>query len=159
MSYIFPAPGTGAKATLSLTDATGEYTVNNPLVIPALQDMTLNAANDVFSWTQLDETAKLQIATTSTNSISGNIVLDQETFFGTGIGTEESLSDPGIFGVSVDKTKIAFSLYLGDDSDGNTGKTITGTGYITGLSPSVSADSPVWVSPFTITVTGEYIVV
>jgi hypothetical protein len=73
MAYIYPAPGvTNVEATLKIhktskaADATG-------LAIPALQDMTINAANDVFTWTQLDETAKLQIATTSTNSISMNL--------------------------------------------------------------------------------------
>jgi len=48
---------------------------------------------------------------------------------------------------------------MGDESDGSTGKTISGKGYITGLAPTVSADSPVWVSPITITVTGDYTVV
>jgi len=35
---------------------------------------------------------------------------------------------------------------------------INGKGYITGLAPTVSADSPVWVTPITITVTGDYTV-
>jgi hypothetical protein len=35
---------------------------------------------------------------------------------------------------------------------------LSGEGYITGLAPTVSADAPVWVSPITITVSGEYTV-
>jgi hypothetical protein len=133
------------------------------MVVPALQDMTINAANDVFTWTQLDETAKLQIATTSTNSISANIVLDQSTFFGTGDGADagsdvNTAAEYGIFGLSTNKVKIDFDLYLGDTDGGSTGNTISGSGYITGLAPTVSADSPVWVTPITITVTGEYTV-
>ena len=158
MSYIYPAPGSaGVEATLTINDATGAYTANTIMVVPALQDMTVNAANDVFSWTQLDNSAKLQIATTSTNSISGNLVLDQTTFFGD--GTTDGVQIVGVFGLSTAKQKINFSLYLGDEDDGSAGKYVEGVGYITGLSPTVSADSPVWVSPFTITVTGEYSVV
>jgi hypothetical protein len=158
MAYIYPAPGVaGVQATLKVhktskaADATG-------LAIPALQDVTVNAANDVFTWTQLDNTAKLQIATTSTNSLSMNIVLDQTTFFGTTGSGGSTAAAAGIFGLSVDKAKVFFDLYLGDTDAGGTGKIISGSGYITGLAPTVSADSPVWVSPITITVTGEYTV-
>jgi hypothetical protein len=47
---------------------------------------------------------------------------------------------------------------MGDTSTGGAGKTITGVAYITGLAPTVSADAPVWVSPVTLTVTGNYTV-
>ena len=52
MAYIYPAPGvSGVQATLNIeieADAT-----NDSLLVPALQDITVNAANDVFTWTQL----------------------------------------------------------------------------------------------------------
>jgi hypothetical protein len=157
MAYIYPAPGvTGVESTLSieiLADGT-----DDSLVIPGLQDITVNAANDVFTWTQLDETAKKQVATTSTNSLSMNLVLDQTSFFGDGVTGSGTASHHGVFGMSVRKDKIEFSLYLGDTDAGAVGKTISGQGYITGLAPTVSADSPVWVSPITITVDGEYTV-
>lgn len=156
MAYIYPAPGVaGVELTLTIhhtskiADATG-------LAVPALQDVTVNNANDVFTWTQLDSGSKLQIATTATNSLSGNIVLDQTTFFGTTGSGGTTAAASGIFGLSADKTIVQFDLYLGDESDGTTGKTISGYGYITGLAPTVSADAPVWVSPFTLTVTGDY---
>ena len=128
------------------------------MTVPSLQDITVNNSNDVFTWTQLDETAKKQVATTSTNSIAMNLVLEQTTFFGDGTSSAGTASLKGIFGMSKDKDLVEFSLYLGDDSAGNTGKTISGTGYVTGLAPTVSADAPVWVTPITITVTGEYTV-
>lgn len=154
MAYIYPAPGvSGVQLTLTLK-VTGDTT---GLSVPALQNITLNNANDVFTWTQLDQGAKLQIATTSTNSLSGNIVLDQDSFFGvTAVG--EVAKSKGIFGLSKDKQIVNFELYMGDESDGGQGKTISGSGYVTGLAPTVSADSPVWVSPFTLTVTGDYTV-
>lgn len=160
MGYIYPAPGVSNVETV-LTIRVASNGSDTGLIVPALQDITVNAANDVFTWTQLDETAKLQIATTSTNSISMNLVLDQATFFGTGDGADAGsdinrADEYGLFGLSTSKVKINFSLYLGDTDAGAAGKTISGSGYITGLAPTVSADSPVWVSPITITVTGEY---
>jgi hypothetical protein len=155
MAYIYPAPGvSGVQLTLTLkvgTDSLG-------LVVPALQDVTVNNANDVFTWTQLDTGSKLQVATTATNSLAGNIVLDQDSFFGVTTSGEVAKTK-GIFGLSKDKQIVDFSLYMGDESDGSTGKTLSGEGYVTGLAPTVSADSPVWVSPFTLTITGDFTVV
>lgn len=158
MAYIYPAPGvSGVQATLSIdVSANGSDT---GLSVPALQDVTVNNANDVFTWTQLDATAKKQIATTSTNSLAMNIVLDQTVFFGDSTDSDtNSATYFGIFNLSKNKTKVGFSLYFGDTDGGATGKTISGEGYITGLAPTVSADAPVWVSPITITVDGEYTV-
>ena len=159
MAYIYPAPGvTDAEATLTITDNSG--TLSGNIGVPALQDVTINAANDVFTWTQLDETAKLQVATTSTNSLSMNLVLDKDTFFGTvasgNYAGATTMAELGIFGASIQKTLVDFDLYMGDESDGTAGITVSGSGYVTGLAPTVSADAPVWVSPITITVTGEY---
>jgi hypothetical protein len=201
MAYIFPAPGvTGVQATLSINnDALSAGDVQ--LTIPALQDITINNANDVFTWTQLDSGSKLQVATTATNDLSMNLVLDQDVFFGAfttvanvaalpvsgmtigtiffataeaawykatsatvtalitgGTTTVRPAKAAGIFGLSKDKSLVDFTLYLGDTSTGATGKTITGVAYITGLAPTVSADAPVWVSPITLTVTGDYTV-
>lgn len=156
MAYINPSPGvSGAQVTLKVyrtskvADATG-------LSIPGLQDVTLNASNDVFTWTQLDSASKKQVATTATNSLAMNLVVDETSFFGTGSGS--TAAGKGIFGLSKDKTIVEFELNFGDNDDGTATKVISGFGYITGLAPTVSADSPVWVSPITITVTGDYTV-
>lgn len=155
MAYIYPAPGVAnVQATLTLV----ADTVAGNLALPALQDVTVNNANDVFTWTQLDQGSKLQIATTATNSLAMNLVLDKTTFFGNSSATTGSAPKLGVFGLSKDKTLVDFTLYMGDESTGATGPTITGQGYVTGLAPTVSADAPVWVSPITITVTGDYTV-
>jgi hypothetical protein len=152
-NYIYPAPGVAnVQVTLTLTDSANVLTGN--LAVPSLQDITINNSNDVFTWTQLDAGSKKQVATTATNSVSMNLVLDQDSFFGTG-GTT-TVANVGLIGMSQAKTRVGFSLYMGDESDGGAGKTVTGAGYITGLAPTVSADSPVWVSPITITVDGNY---
>jgi hypothetical protein len=157
MAYIYPAPGQAnvqATLTLTTTGATG------PLNMPALQDITINNSNDVFTWTQLDNGSKLQVATTATNSLSMNCVLEKLTFFGTTANSASTTSAAaqGIFQLSKNKTLVGFSLYMGDTSEGYTGPTIVGNAYVTGLAPTVSADSPVWVSPVTLTVTGDYTV-
>jgi len=152
MAFIFPAPGvTNTEMTLEIRVA-GD---TSALTIPAVQDITINNANDVFTWTQLDEGSKLQIPTTATNSIDTNIVLDQTIFFGDGVSSNVAVNK-GIFGLSKDKQLVSFAIFLGKTSTGGTGKNLTGSGYITGLAPTVSADAPVWVSPVTITVTGDY---
>lgn len=161
MSYIYPAPGVdGVEVTLGLSVAANNASTPE-LDVPALQDVTVNAANDTFTWEQLDQASKLQVATTATNSLSMNIVLDQTVFFGDSEATAGQADAKGVFGLSSDKDLVDFELYLGDPSDAQgsgSGKTISGQGYITGLAPTVSADSPVWVSPITITITGDYTV-
>lgn len=158
MAYIYPAPGvSGVQATLKISVAANNA-VSPELTVPGLQDITINAANDVFTWTQLDTASKLQIATTATNSLGMNLVLDQTVFFGDSTATAGEADFKGIFKLSTDKDLLDFELYLGDTSAGGNGKTISGQGYITGLAPTVSADAPVWVSPITITVTGDYTV-
>lgn len=145
-NYIQSAAGVSNPVlTLTVTGATGA------LEIPTLQDVTINNANDVFTWSQLNESAKLQVATTSTNSISTNIVVEDETFFGDALAAAGSAAKKGLLGLSVDKTELNFSINLG-------AKTISGVGYVTGLAPAVTADAPVWVTPLTITVSGEYTV-
>jgi hypothetical protein len=152
MSYIYPAPGVAdVQVVLNLKKGA---TAN--LAIPALQNVTINNSNDVFTWTQLDTGSKLQVATTATNSLALNLVLDQKTFFGNVSAGAGSTALAGVFGLSKDKTLVDFYLYMGDESDGTAGKTVSGQGYVTGLAPTVSADAPVWVSPVTITVTGDF---
>ena len=153
MAYIYPAPGVAnAQVILTVTDSSG--TLTGTIVVPALQDLTVNNSNDIFTWTQLDSGSKQNVATTATNSLDMNIVLDQTTFFGSGGST--TVGNVGIIGLSQAKTRVGFSLYLGDTSTGNVGKTMSGNAYVTGLAPTVSADSPVWVSPITLTVDGGY---
>lgn len=195
MSYIYPSPGV-ANVQATLTVSVSSVSDDIGFVVPALQDMTINAATDVFTWEQLDSGSKLQIPTTATNSVEMNLVVDSDAFFGrfTTVANEAALPSSGmtvgtiyyatseaswhratsatvleeldgkpalargVWGLSNDKIKIDFDIYLGDNDDGSAGKTISGSGYVTGLAPTVSAASPVWVSPITITVVGNYTV-
>jgi hypothetical protein len=166
MSYLYPAPGTARDVQLWVQNV-GNTAVGGNLVVPALQDVTINNANDVFTWTQLDQASKLQIATTATNSLDCNIVLDKTTFFGNGIGVGNvtysetaTAKTLGVFGLSKVKALVNFELFMGAENDSTSSNvTIAGQGYITGLAPATSADAPVFVSPITLTVTGDYTVI
>lgn len=143
-NYIAVSPGTDFPIlTLKVPTITGD------LAIPSMKDVTLNNGNDVFSWTQMNVAAKLQIATTATNSISTNLVVDDVLFFGNPVSTDGSAAKLGVIGLSDQKTLCDVTLTMGT-------KTISCQGYVTGLAPTVSADSPVWTTPVTITVTGSY---
>jgi|LauGreDrversion2_2_1035103.scaffolds.fasta_scaffold03530_5 hypothetical protein len=157
MAYISPAPGTASQVVLKV-ELSGTSGWTTALTVPGLQNITVNAANDVFTWSQLDTTAKQQVATTSTNSLGMSLVVDDATFFGTTLnaGQTDTVALQGLMGLSRNKTKIKFSLKMVENSSSD--RYLSGVGYITGLAPTVSADSPVWVTPITITVSGEYAV-
>ena len=162
--YISPSPGSANAIvlTLDLADSETDITQAAAITIAGLQDITVNAANDVFTWSQLDKSAKKQVATTSTNSISCNLVVDDSLFFGTTLASvvTDTAAAQGLLGMSRNKTLINFILKFveGGSNQATADRFIKGVGYITGLAPTVSADSPVWVTPVTIAVVGEYTV-
>lgn len=150
-------PGTPVEADFmtAVSASTGAVTLttsNGPIAVPGLQDVTINNANGSFRWRQLDQSGESVITTNATNSLSGNFVLDPTTFWGTGGGS--LADDDGIFKLSNDRTAIAFLIA----PEGCVDKTVLmGTGFVSALAPTVSADSPVWVSPITIEVNGDFI--
>ena len=73
---------------------------------------------------------------------------------GTTSADANSATAKGIFNLSNDKTLVYFRLYYQGTGSGD--KYVAGSGYFTGLAPTVSADQPVWVSPLTIEVVGEF---
>lgn len=158
MSYINPSPGNTAEEVVVKVKISGVGNgTANIVSVPALQNLTINNATDVFSWSQLDEASKLQIPTTATNSLDTTIVVDHDTFFGTsGNLSGSSLPTMGIMGVSKNKSKVDFSIRASAAS-GNA-VYISGSGYVTNLAPTVSADQPVWTTPMTVAVTGDYTV-
>ena len=61
----------------------------------------------------------------------------------------------GIFDIVNDKTLVSFRMYWqGHETSGD--KYIQGQGYLSALAPTVSPDSPVWTSPVTIEVVGDF---
>ena len=125
------------------------------LEIPALQDITVTNNAGTFRWRELQTLSEKVVSTVSTNSVAGTLVLDPTSFFGDGGGTT-SADDKGLFNLSNEKTQVDFVVFLSGYSVAD--RYIMGTGYLTNIAPSVSADSPIWVSPFTIEVDGDFIV-
>jgi hypothetical protein len=136
------ASGDFANANAAMADT------SNVMTLPALQDITVNAQPGTFEWQQLDSLSSNVVTTPSTNSLSLNAVLDPTTFF-TGEG-----STSGIFDITNAKTKVYFRMYWQGSTSGD--RYIEGEGYLSGLSPTVSATAPVWVSPLEILVSGDY---
>jgi len=136
------------------SNTTGAITTvaNDAIVVPGLQDVTINNSNGSYRWKQLDQAGENVITTNATNSLSGNFVLETATFFGSGSGG--AAAQDGIFKLSNDRTAVAFLIAPAGVTDGS--KLLMGTGFISALAPSVSADSPVFVSPITIEVNGDY---
>ena len=152
MAYI-NVSGTGNFATLCVSTATiTSNTGTGVLTVPGLQNITLNNGNGVFRWKQLDTTSELAISIAATNQVSLNVVVDDTSFFGSGAGV--TAAQQGLFKLSNDKALLYFRLYFNGVATGD--RYVDGTGYFTGLAPTVSADQPVWVSPLTIDVVGEF---
>ena len=134
--------GTFATPALALAE------VANVMSIPCMQDVTVNASPGSFSWQQLDSLSEKIAMTPSTNSISLNMVVDDTIFF------DGANSTAGIFDITNDKTLLYFRLYWQGSSSGD--RYIEGQGYFSGVAPTVSPGSPVWVSPLEIMVDGSF---
>ena len=142
--------GTGNFATIKIAHV-GDL-ATDAITLPGLQDVTVNNSNGQHRWKQLDTTSEYVVSTTSTNQVTFNMVLDPNTFYGTGVGTGADAD--GMFALSNNKTQIDIRVYWQGTSVGD--KYIQATGYITGMSPTVNPDAPVWVSPVTIDVSGDF---
>ena len=147
MSYI-NVSGAGEFATLSIALDSGMTT---PLSIPALQEIGVSNSNGVFRFKTLDSTSESAVLTPATNQITLSVVVDQAAMFGDGDGNTTAV-DKGLFKISNDKVRVYFELDMG----GNSGNTVSGTGFLAGLTMSVTPDQPLWTAPLTIEVDGNY---
>jgi len=147
MSYI-NVSGAGEFATLSIALDSGMTT---PLSIPALQEIGVSNSNGVFRFKTLDSTSESAVLTPATNQITLSVVVDQAAMFGDGAGDTTAV-DKGLFKISNDKLRVYFELDMG----GNSGNTVSGTGFLAGLTMSVTPDQPLWTAPLTIEVDGNY---
>ena len=132
--------------TLSVSGKAGD------LDITSLQDLTNAMSKDLYTWTQMDYAGKRQIPTTSAYSLSGNMVMNKETFNGVAVdGTTivaGSAANLGLFGLLTGSVKVTVGWNIGDIE-------YTAEGYVTTLDPKVSSDQPVWQTPLTITIDGN----
>lgn len=153
MAYL-NVSGTGNFATLTISTASiTSATDAGAIVVSGMQNISLNNGNGTFRWKQLDSTSEYAISIAATNQISMNIVVDDTDYFGDGVG-DTTAEDKGLFKLSNDKNLVYFRLYYNGYGSGK--RYVEGTGYFTGLNPSVSADQPIWVTPLNIDVVGDF---
>lgn len=173
MAYItvnetgtFPALILSTDVANSNVGATGNgFVAGNAatlLNVTCLQDITITNNTGIFSWTDFCSASVNKVTTPSDNEISTNIVIDDEGFF----GDLQANANPtsalyyGVSGLSQNRVEVAFRVQLNNSASvGNTAPANTfiyhGKGYLSGVAPTVSPDSPVWVSPLTIAVNGD----
>jgi hypothetical protein len=142
MAYI-NVSGQSSQATLQISTASIAST-STGIIVAALQDITVNNSVGIFNWTQLDTFSQKAVPTPATNSVSGNIVVDDSQFF---------TASTGLFDLSNNATLVYFRVYFNGRATG--AKYVGGSGYITNLAPTVNPTAPVWVTPFTINVDGN----
>jgi hypothetical protein len=133
---------------------------NTLLNVTCLQDVTITNSTGIFSWTDFCSASINKVTTPSDNEISTNIVIDDEGFFGANAAPANSAQNYGISGLSQERVEVAFRLQLNNSSNvgANTPASTffyCGRGYLSSVAPTVSPDSPVWVSPLTIAVSGD----
>jgi hypothetical protein len=158
MSYINVAE-TGQFVTLKINADGFDYSSNvdvafdgagsaNVVTVPALTEITLNSTPGLFRWKQLDALSEYVVTTASTNSLAATVVLDETSFF---TGANSTL---GIFATTNNKTPTYFRMYWQGTTSAD--RYVQGVGYLAGLAPVVTPDSPVWTSPLTIEVSGSF---
>lgn len=132
----------------------------NLLNVTCLQDVTITNSTGIFSWTDFCSASINKVTTPSDNEISTNIVIDDEKFFGDSAAGNTTAAYYGVSGLSQNRVEVAFRVQLNNSSNvGNLAPANTfiyhGVGYLSSVAPTASPDSPVWVSPLTLAVSGD----
>ena len=137
----------GTTATMAAPGGT------DGLVVPLVQDITVNAAPGTVRYSTLDSTSSSAFTTVNENSVSLNMLLDEATFFGDAALTLNTIAENGLLSTSIAKTEVFFSIAFEGDTAGD--NYVHGQGFIGGLAPTASIDAAVWLSPCEIIVNGE----
>jgi|TARA_R110001606_G_scaffold10475_1_gene45426 hypothetical protein len=150
---VINVSGSTVEATVVISDKGSAYSAATSLTLLNLNDITLTNNQGTFRYQTLDSQSEAVVTTVATNSVALNLVIDEAQFFGDGVDASPVINK-GIFGTSNDKTEVDFRIYFeGTTVTGN--RYIDGTGFITGLTPTVNPGSPLWVTPVTLEVNGE----
>lgn len=168
MAYI-TVNETGTFPALILSTDIGNFNANtgnlggnaNTLLnVTCLQDITITNSTGIFSWTDFCSASINKVTTPSDNEISTNIVVDDEVFFGDNAAGNTTAKYYGVSGLSQNRVEVAFRIQLNNSANvgANTPSNTfyyCGKGYLSSVAPTVSPDSPVWVSPLTLAVSGD----
>jgi len=122
------------------------------VTVPFIQDLTLDTTAGTQTYNVLDNSAAKTFTTTNTNSITLNMLVDENTFFGDGSNAEQ-VANVGLLGSSINKDRVYFELSFEGATSG--ARSVTGSGFISGLAPVLNMDNAVIVSPMTIVIDGQ----
>jgi hypothetical protein len=154
MAVINVTNGTQAILTLGNTAPLAVPGVGDGLVVPFVQDITINATPGTVRYSTLDSPSSSAFTTVNENSISLNLLVDETVMFGDANETANDVALLGLFGTSAEKKEVFFSVAI--TGTGTTGDiNISGKGFIGGLAPTAAVDGAVWLSPCEIIVNGE----
>lgn len=161
MAYI-TVNTTGTQPTLLLSTDLISNSANwgniaNTLAVTCLQDVTVTNSTGIFSWTDFCSLDINKITTPADNEVATNIVIDPVGFFGNSGATANSAVYYGVAGLSTNKVKVQWKLVINGGNSTANAYYYAGQGYISSIAPTVSPDSPVWVSPMSIAVTGDMV--
>lgn len=153
MAVINTSAGSKAVLALGASAANANVLATPALVVPYMQDITINNSTGVFRWKTLDATAESAATTPATNQVTVNVVVDDKAFFGNASLTD-AVANTGIYGCSKNKTRVYFEIAFNGATAGQ--NYFKGSGFISGLAPTVNPDAPLWVTPVTIEVDGDF---
>lgn len=146
---------TGTQPTLYVSTDTSNV-ANAALSVVCLQDITITNSTGIYSWTDFCSIDTNKITTPADNEITTNVVIDAENWFGNASAGNTTAAYNGVSGLSINKIPVSFQIVLnGNDTTANAFY-YEGVGYISALAPTVSPEAPVWVSPLTIAVDGQF---
>ena len=144
------------STTISNVDA-NTFTANTALDVTCLQDVTITNSTGIFSWTDFCSIDTNKITTPADNEITTNLVIDDIGFFGNANASPNTAATfNGVNGLSINKIPVSFKLILNGDATSNGAFYYQGLGYVSSLAPTVSPEAPVWVTPLTIAVDGQF---
>ena len=155
MAYINTAAGQEAVLqlfNLGVADAFDEVAAN-VVTVPFMQDITVNNSTGTFRFKTLASGSESVVTTPATNQLSLNAIVDDAVFFGDG-AVNGGLVINGVLGTSKNKTKVGFRAYFDGTDTGS--RYMQGVGFISGLAPTVNPDSPLWITPVSVEVDGDF---
>ncbi len=152
MAVINVTAGSQAILTLSNVSADAVPGATNGLSIPLLSDVTVGTTPGTVRYSTLDSTSSSAFTTVMENEISFNMLVDDDTFFGSA-NAVNSVADQGLWSTSNSKTEIFFSVAFEGTDSGD--YYFSGQGFIGGLAPTASVEQAIWLSPGSIIVNGD----
>ena len=152
MAVINVTSGSQAILTLGNTSLLATPGAAGGLVVPTVQDITVSATTGTTRYSVLDSPSSSAFTTVNENTISLNMLVDDDTFFGASNATNE-VANVGLLSTSINKTEVFFSVAFEGTDSGD--YYVSGKGFLSGLTPTASIDQAVWISPMEIVVNGE----